>query len=73
VLEGQSKEFRNMQRYLLVTPTPKNRILRYLERLKFAAQRARKELAGKQQQDDILSVRPRTLVELKRRGCSGIG
>jgi hypothetical protein len=63
-----------MQRYLLVTPALKNRIMRYLERLKFAAQRARKELAGKQQQgDDILSVRPRTLADLKRRGYGGIG
>ena len=62
-----------MQRYLLVTPTLKHRVLRYLERLKFAAQRARKELAGKQKRDDILSVRPRTLAELKRRGYGGIG
>jgi hypothetical protein len=51
----------------------KNQIMRYLERLKFAAQRARKELAGKPRRDDVLSVRPRTLAELKRRGYGGIG
>jgi hypothetical protein len=62
-----------MQRYSLVTPTVKNQIMRYLERLKFAAQRARRELAGKPRRDDILSVRPRTLAELKRRGYGGIG
>jgi hypothetical protein len=63
-----------MRRYLLVTPALRNRILRCLARLKFAEQRRRRVLSGKQwQDDDVLSVHPRTLADLKRRGYGGAG
>jgi hypothetical protein len=63
-----------MRRYLLVALGLKNRILRYLDRLKLAEQRRRRALFAKQRQDDDgLSVHPRTLAELKRRGYGGIG
>jgi hypothetical protein len=63
-----------MRRYLLVTPALKNRILRCFACLKFAEQRRRKALFGKQRHDDdVLSVHPRTLAELKRRGYGGAG
>jgi hypothetical protein len=63
-----------MRRYLLVALGLKNRILRYLDRLKLAEQRRRRALFAKRRQDDDgLSVHPRTLAELKRGSYGGIG
>jgi hypothetical protein len=75
-----------MRRYLLVTPALNNRaqavqwrrlyarIMLYLDNLKFAEQRRRKAFFGKRRQDDdVLSVHPRTLAELKRRGYGSLG